>query len=84
MSNVVPTRAAKTHLQIGGRRARTNAAEELGLLVHGPRETEVADFDLARVAINKDVLELEVSVNHGRVTSMQVVDTLQDLLRPAL
>lgn len=72
------------HLRSARGATLTYAAGELRLLIHGPSKPQVPDLDLARVAINKDVLELEVPVHDGNRPGVQVVDALEDLPGPVL
>jgi len=52
--------------------------------VHSLCQAEVTDLDLAAVAVDEDVLKLDVTVDDGRVEAVHVVKALQDLARPVL
>lgn len=53
-------------------------------LVHDRRQPEVADLDLAVVAIDEDVAAVEVAVDDAGVVGVEVVEPLEDLARPLL
>lgn len=46
------------------------------------RKTKIADLHLALVAINEDVITLEVSMNHRRIKAMKIEEPFQDLPTP--
>lgn len=47
-------------------------------------EAEVANLDLALVAVHEDVVTLEVPVNDGWIVAMEVQQAAEDLPAPVL
>ena len=47
-------------------------------------KTKIAYFDLTKMAINKDVITLEVSMDHRRVVAVEINKPFQDLPSPRL
>jgi len=55
----------------------------VGLAEDG-REAEVANLDLALVAVHEDVVTLEVPVDDGRIVAVQIQQAAEDLPAPVL
>ena len=55
----------------------------VGLTEDG-REAEVANHDLALVAVHEDVVTLEVPVDDGRIVAVQIQQAAEDLPAPVL
>ena len=55
----------------------------VGLTEDG-REAEVANLDLALVAVHEDVVTLEVPVDDGRIVAVQIQQATEDLSAPVL
>ena len=55
----------------------------VGLTEDG-REAEVANLDLALVAVHEDVVTLEVPVDDGRIVAVQIQQAAEDLPAPVL
>jgi hypothetical protein len=55
----------------------------MGLAEDGS-QAEVADLDLALVAVHEDVVTLEVPVDDGRIVAVQVQQAAEDLPAPML
>ena len=47
-------------------------------------EAEIPNLDLTEMAIDKDVIALEISVDNWRIMGMEINQTLQDLPSPFL
>ena len=55
----------------------------VGLAEDG-REAEVANLDVALVAVHEDVVTLEVPVDDGRIVAVQIQQAAEDLPAPVL
>lgn len=47
-------------------------------------KTKITNFDLSKMAINKDIITLEVSMDNRRVVSVEINKPFQDLPSPGL
>ena len=47
-------------------------------------KTKIADFDLSKMPINKDIITLEVSMDNRRVMLVEINKPFQDLPSPGL
>lgn len=48
------------------------------------REPKIADLDLAEVAIDEDVVALEVPMDYRRIMTVEISEALEDLASPVL
>lgn len=60
-----------------------HAVHSVGLAEDGSK-AEVPDLDLARVAVDEDVVAFEIAVDDGRVVAVEVGQSAQDLAAPVL
>lgn len=62
----------------------SHAYDTVGMLraTEDSRQPEIPDLDLAEVAVDKDVVALEVPVDHRRIMAVEVGETIEDLPGP--
>lgn len=53
-------------------------------MVEDRSKTEIADLDLAKATVDEDVVTLYVPMYDGRISCVQIVETIENLQTPVL